>query len=225
MAYTEITINGNPVATDLISSRHFQQLKMAFGPEGTASYVADESGHRLPVTGPVSVTSLPPLAAGTNNIGDVDVSTLPALAEGTNNIGHVDIDDYPASDFSTDGMVTRRDMSKLSFGIGAAVDVLRYPVELTAQNGAAVVANSVASKKLVLLGALLMVDTAGDISFEDDAGSPNVLVGPCPVLQATGFVLPPWEHGWGITGVGQALRVRTSASMDVGGVVMVAAVD
>lgn len=36
---------------------------------------------------PVSLASLPTLAAGTNNIGDVDVLTLPALPTGTNNIG------------------------------------------------------------------------------------------------------------------------------------------
>jgi len=48
----------------------------------------------LPVTldgESVAVSSLPALAAGTNNIGDVDVASLPALAAGTNNIGDVDV--------------------------------------------------------------------------------------------------------------------------------------
>jgi hypothetical protein len=40
---------------------------------------------------PVSVTSLPALAAGTNNIGDVDVLTLPALPTGSNTIGAVNV--------------------------------------------------------------------------------------------------------------------------------------
>jgi hypothetical protein len=39
----------------------------------------------------VQVTSLPALAAGTNNIGDVDVLTLPALAAGTNLIGSANV--------------------------------------------------------------------------------------------------------------------------------------
>lgn len=42
-------------------------------------------------SGTVAVSSLPALAAGTNNIGDVDVLTLPALPAGTNNIGDVDV--------------------------------------------------------------------------------------------------------------------------------------
>jgi hypothetical protein len=45
---------------------------------------------------PVSLASLPALAAGTANIGDVDVLTLPALPAGTNNIGDVDIVTMPA---------------------------------------------------------------------------------------------------------------------------------
>jgi hypothetical protein len=38
---------------------------------------------------PMSLASLPSLAAGTNNIGDVDVLTLPAIPAGTNRIGSV----------------------------------------------------------------------------------------------------------------------------------------
>lgn len=52
------------------------------------------TGNPLPVT--AAVTSLPALAAGTNNIGDVDVLTLPALPAGTNNIGDVDVLTLPA---------------------------------------------------------------------------------------------------------------------------------
>lgn len=56
-------------------------------------------GETVPVTGtfwqatqPVSLASLPTLAAGTNNIGDVDVLTLPAIPVGTNLIGKVGFD-------------------------------------------------------------------------------------------------------------------------------------
>lgn len=44
---------------------------------------------------PVRVTSLPALAAGTNNIGDVDVLTI---AAGNNNIGDVDVASIAAGD-------------------------------------------------------------------------------------------------------------------------------
>lgn len=61
---------------------------------------------------PVSLASLPALAAGNNNIGDVDIAsiaagdnnignvdvvTLPALPAGTNNIGDVDVLSLPAT--------------------------------------------------------------------------------------------------------------------------------
>jgi hypothetical protein len=62
------------------------------------------SGTFFQATQPVSIASLPTLAAGTNNIGDVDVLTLPAgviasmtsLPAGTNNIGDVDVLTLPA---------------------------------------------------------------------------------------------------------------------------------
>ena len=44
----------------------------------------------------IPITSLPALAAGTNNIGDVDVLSLPALPAGSNNIGDVDVLTLPS---------------------------------------------------------------------------------------------------------------------------------
>lgn len=38
-----------------------------------------------------TITTLPSIPAGTNNIGDVDVLSLPALPAGSNNIGDVDV--------------------------------------------------------------------------------------------------------------------------------------
>lgn len=43
-----------------------------------------------------SITTLPSIPAGTNNIGDVDVLSLPAIPAGTNNIGDVDVLTLPA---------------------------------------------------------------------------------------------------------------------------------
>ena len=75
-------------------------------PVGTPVFVRLSDGSSAIATLPVSLASLPALAAGTNNIGDVDilsiaagdnnignvdVVTLPALAAGTNNIGDVDV--------------------------------------------------------------------------------------------------------------------------------------
>ena len=60
-------------------------------PVGTPVFVRLSDGSSAISTLPVSLASLPALAAGTNNIGDVDVLTLPALPAGNNNIGDVDI--------------------------------------------------------------------------------------------------------------------------------------
>lgn len=59
--------------------------------DGGATLSIDDGGGSVTVDGSVAVSSLPALAAGTNNIGDVDVLTLPALPAGTNNIGDVDV--------------------------------------------------------------------------------------------------------------------------------------
>jgi hypothetical protein len=95
--------SGTTIATDQVGSNHYQLIKLAFGPLDTATLVAAAAG--LPVdvqnasiavtgtfwqaTQPVSLASLPALAAGTNNIGDVDVLTLPSLPAGGNVIGSV----------------------------------------------------------------------------------------------------------------------------------------
>lgn len=60
-------------------------------PVGTPVFVRLSDGSSAIATLPVSLASLPALAAGTNNIGDVDVLSLPALPAGTNNIGDVDV--------------------------------------------------------------------------------------------------------------------------------------
>lgn len=60
-------------------------------PVGTPAFVRLSDGSSAITTLPVSLASLPALAAGTNNIGDVDVLSLPTLPTGTNVIGKVGI--------------------------------------------------------------------------------------------------------------------------------------
>lgn len=62
----------------------------------SGTVTVDGSGVTQPVSGTVSINSIP---AGTNNIGDVDVLSLPALPAGTNNIGDVDVLTVPADPF------------------------------------------------------------------------------------------------------------------------------
>lgn len=73
----DVTLNtmsgGSVVATDEITSRHFQKMKMTFGADGTATDVSASNPY------PVTVISI---AAGDNNIGNVDIvsSALPSGA-------------------------------------------------------------------------------------------------------------------------------------------------
>jgi hypothetical protein len=73
----DVTLNtmtgGSVVATDEITNRHFQKMKMTFGADGTATDVSASNPY------PVTVISI---AAGDNNIGNVDIasSALPSGA-------------------------------------------------------------------------------------------------------------------------------------------------
>lgn len=83
-------------------------------PVGTPVFVRLSDGSSAIATLPVSLASLPALAAGTNNIGDVDVLTLPATPAGTNAIGKLlppDIDvtahtNYASKYYTSTGSVT-----------------------------------------------------------------------------------------------------------------------
>lgn len=79
----------------------FLKTELSGVASGVAIPITDNSGS-LTVDGTVaatqsgtwnigSITTLPSIPAGTNNIGDVDVLSLPALPAGTNNIGDVDV--------------------------------------------------------------------------------------------------------------------------------------
>ena len=91
---TDTTINAS--ITSSVSTPNVNLHRIANNPTDVNTGNASTGTQRVVLatnqpTVPVSLSSLPALAAGTNNIGDVDVLTLPSLPAGTNNIGDVDI--------------------------------------------------------------------------------------------------------------------------------------
>lgn len=80
---------GTTVATDDVSTVHYQYVKLADGTADSSAVIPGDATNGLDV----DVTRLPALAAGTNNIGDVDIFSI---AAGDNNIGNVDIVTMPA---------------------------------------------------------------------------------------------------------------------------------
>lgn len=83
VSLTSTTVTGTVAVTDNAGSLTVD------APVGTPAFVRLSDGAAAITTLPVSLASLPALAAGTNNIGDVDVLTLPALPTGSNVIGAV----------------------------------------------------------------------------------------------------------------------------------------
>lgn len=83
---TPILVNGSGVTQPVSDAGGSLTVD---APVGTPVFVRLSDGSSAIATLPVSLASLPALAAGTNNIGDVDVLTLPALAAGSNVIGAV----------------------------------------------------------------------------------------------------------------------------------------
>lgn len=147
---------GAVFASDEISSVHYPRSKLVWGADGTATDAS--AAAPLPVVqtgalpagsaaigklaansgvdiGDVDVTSLPALAAGTNNIGDVDVLTLPALPAGSNNIGDVDVLTIAAGDNNIGNVdvVTLPALVAGTANIGD-VDVLTLPAIPTGTN-------------------------------------------------------------------------------------------
>lgn len=83
------------------------------------------------------------------------------------------------------------------------------------------VAAAVTGKKLRLLSIMVTTDTAGNLTVRDNAGTPNVLVGPAPLADNGGFCLPHNPNGWGDSAAGQNLNVLLSASATTYGGVLV----
>lgn len=61
----ESGVSARPIATDEIAGAHHQQVKIEWGPDGTANAIDDVAGKRLPVGG--AVLGLPDDAAATTD--------------------------------------------------------------------------------------------------------------------------------------------------------------
>jgi len=72
--------SGTTIATDDVSSVHYQKVKLVDGADGSAALIGGDATNGLDV----DVTRLPALVAGSANIGDVDVLTVPADPFGAN---------------------------------------------------------------------------------------------------------------------------------------------
>jgi hypothetical protein len=106
--------SGTSIATDDVSSVHFQKVKLDGGGDGATAPITGDTANGLDV----DVTRLPALVAGTANIGDVDVLTVPAplsttgggteatalrVTIATDSTGLVSVDDNGASLSIDDG--------------------------------------------------------------------------------------------------------------------------
>lgn len=72
-----------PVATDLVSGKHYQKVKVGFGVDGVWTEAADTSGARVPVTDPAHVAATA-VDAGAEATTD---EAIAAAAAGTRLIG------------------------------------------------------------------------------------------------------------------------------------------
>lgn len=96
--------------------------------------------------------------------------------------------------------------------------VISAPFTGGTTGGTIVAAHS--GKKIRLISLMILTDTAGNITVQDNTGTPIKFVGPAPVSDNGGFVLPHSPEGWGDTGVGKQIDVVLSVSATTfGGVV------
>ena len=83
---------------------------------------------------------------------------------------------------------------------------------------------AVAGKKIRILAVTFSSASAVALTLQDDAGTPNVLLGPFSDVTA-GFALPYSEEGWQETASGQALDVVVGALVQSEVMVVYAEVD
>ena len=120
-------------------------------PVGTPVYVRLSDGASAITTLPVSLSSLPALSAGTNNIGDVDVLTLPALAAGTNLVGKA---------------AAGLDVSNLYDGSTAVVP--KFAKLSSASTGNQALVSAVVGKKLRLLSLQILATASTNAVYIND---------------------------------------------------------
>ena len=94
----------------------------------------------------------------------------------------------------------------------------RASISVAASSGDTQVVAAVTGKKIRLVSAAFVSDTAVTIKFRDNTGTPIDLTGGMPVAQYGGAMLRS-ERMIGETGVGKALMINTSIAATVGGFV------
>lgn len=106
-------------------------------------------------------------------------------------------------------------MSHFDSFIAERGDVISVPI--TGSASATIVA-AAAGFKIRIMGIVLTITTATTLNLEDTTGTPVELVGPMPVADNGGFVLPFNPYGWGDTAVGKGLVLTLGAGSTYGGV-------
>jgi hypothetical protein len=85
-------------------------------------------------------------------------------------------------------------------------------------SASATIVTAVAGFKIRILGMVMTITTATTLNLEDTTGTPVEIVGPMPVADNGGFVLPFNPYGWGETAVGKGLVLTLGAGSTYGGV-------
>ena len=106
--------------------------------------------------------------------------------------------------------------------------LLRGEVKFAAIDAAAAEANelvaAVTGKIIRILALCLVADAAVDVTMQDDAASPVVLMGPFKDLSVGHLVLPYAVEGWGQTTSGKALDMLLGGATQVTGCLVYAEV-
>lgn len=106
---------------------------------------------------------------------------------------------------------------------GVTTTIKRAAIEISAASGAQEVVTAVTAKKIRLLGYNVVTDTASALTWQDDTGTPVVLVGASTFAASGGAsVYPPagaypGQRFLGETASGKALDLNVGTSATVGG--------
>jgi hypothetical protein len=167
-------------------------------PVGTPVFVRLSDGSAAITTLPVSLASLPTLAAGTNNIGDVDVLTLPATPAGTNLIGRISASNETDSIYS-----------------GSTALTPKFAAITASSSGNTSVVAAVAGKKIRVLRWSVSSNGAVNVKFQRATTDVTGLYYLTQFASVGGGYCPVGHFE---TASNEALNINLSGAMAVGGV-------
>lgn len=165
-------------------------------PVGTPVFVRLSDGSSAIATLPVSLASLPALAAGTNNIGDVDVLTQPARAATTDTI---------TAKLATDTIQN-----------GTTALTPKFAAISASSSGNNTLIAAVSGKKIRVLRWHLSANGVVNAKFTDGAGGSD-LTGPHYLTQYGGFGAAFCPVGHFETTANTSLVLNLSGAVAVGG--------